>query len=228
MLIAGRDNARNGVNRFPARCVLAACAALLSFATAGAELAVTVTGHDGNPVRYAVVSLAGDSAQASSSEPLAIIDQSGKQFAPWVLAATAGEDIAFSNHDDIAHHVYSFSPAKRFSFRLQSGEKHAPIRFDEPGIVVLGCNIHDWMVGYVHVSDAAFTAATDASGKAVFTGVPAGDWNVMLWHPGLEKEISRRVTLAAAQTLTIDLRLDHALEETGPREPLDDSSYALP
>lgn len=211
-----------------ARLLTAAFAVLSSFTANGAKLTVAVIGHDGNPVEHAVVSLSGDGADASPAAP-AVIDQAGKQFAPWVLAATRGADVAFSNHDGIAHHVYSFSPAKRFSFRLQSGERHAPIRFDEPGVVVLGCNIHDWMVGYVHVTDAPFTATTDAHGETRFTGIPAGEWRVNLWHPGLDDEtIERRATLAAAQSLRLEIRLERALDETGPREPLDDGSYALP
>jgi hypothetical protein len=80
--------------------------------------------------------------------------------------------------------VYSFSPAKRFELPLYTGVPQAVV-FDKPGIVILGCNIHDWMVGYVYVSESPYFAKTDAEGKAVLTDVPPRAYVVRVWHPQL-------------------------------------------
>src|SRR5690606_16903000 len=95
-------------------------AALLGAAVAAAagagELRVLVRASDGTPVEHAVVSLGG--REVPADDVAVLIDQRGKQFQPWVVALRRGQAVAFSNQDDITHHVYSFSPARRFSFRL--------------------------------------------------------------------------------------------------------------
>lgn len=215
-----------------AKCIVA-LAMLLPVAASAAELAVSVSGVDGRAVSDAVVTLTRVDAAAAAEPQGAVIDQRGKQFAPWVTALPRGGELVFTNHDDITHHVYSFSPTRRFSFRLQPGERHAPLAVERDGVIVLGCNIHDWMVGYVYVSDADFSAITDAAGVARFAALPAGEWQVRMWHPGLE-----RAKLPPAQTVRLNddtrpafrlaIRLGSPLSVTGPREPLDDSGYASP
>jgi hypothetical protein len=62
-------------------------------------------------------------------------------------------------------------------------ETSVPIRFDKPGAAAIGCNIHDQMIAYVYVTDAPWAAVTDASGKAVIAGVPAGSYTATAWYP---------------------------------------------
>jgi len=102
--------------------------------------------------------------------------------------------------------VYSFSPAKRFELPLYAGEPAQPVVFDKPGVVVLGCNIHDWMVGYVYVSDSPYFAKTDRDGKALIVELPPREYVVRVWHPQMEggEETTRR-TIAAGQPRRIDV-----------------------
>ena len=72
-----------------------------------------------------------------------------------------GTRVEFPNNDSVSHQVYSFSPAKRFQLPLYKGEIHPPVTFDQPGLVVLGCNIHDSMVGYIYVTDAPYFGTTE-------------------------------------------------------------------
>ena len=88
------------------------------------------------------------------------MDQRGSQFVPHVLPVQAGTSVTFPNSDQIRHQVYSFSASKRFELPLYAGTSASPIRFDQPGIVVLGCNIHDWMIGYVVVLDTPYFGKT--------------------------------------------------------------------
>jgi hypothetical protein len=94
--------------------------------------------------------------------------------------------VIFPNHDNVRHHVYSFSPAKRFELPLYAGVPAQPVVFDTPGVVVLGCNIHDWMVGYIYVSESPYFAKTRADGKAVIADLPPRNYVVRVWHPQLE------------------------------------------
>ncbi|NWA01455.1 methylamine utilization protein [Pseudomonas gingeri] len=138
--------------------------------------------QQGKPLVGAVVTLQGNAG--TTAYPLkADMDQRDKQFAPHVLAVHTGTQIKFPNSDNIRHQVYSFSQPKRFELRLYEGTPSDPVLFDKPGIVVLGCNIHDWMLGYVYVTDDPWFAVSDDQGRVVFDKLPAGHYRVTLWHP---------------------------------------------
>ncbi|WP_246264601.1 hypothetical protein [Aromatoleum toluvorans] len=169
--------------------VLAALLALLLAApdaTAG-EIRAAVRDRDGKPVADAVVVAVPAAGTASASHPgVAEEDQRNKEFVPHVLPVQAGTRVSFPNNDNIRHHVYSFSPAKTFELPLYSGTPASPVLFDKPGVIVLGCNIHDWMVGYIYVSESPHFAKTGADGKATLGGLPGGDYTLRVWHPQLE------------------------------------------
>ncbi|MFI8607591.1 methylamine utilization protein [Pseudomonas sp. NPDC077649] len=137
----------------------------------------------GQPLADAVISLRGPLDAPQLPSP-ARMDQRNKQFLPHVLAVRTGTSVSFPNSDDIRHQVYSFSPAKRFELRLYQGTPSEPVLFDKPGLVVLGCNIHDWMLGYIYVTDDPWFAVSDEHGRAAIAELPAGRYAVTLWHPG--------------------------------------------
>ncbi len=153
------------------------------------ELSVTVT-LDGStePVANAVVSVdSGRQGTPVSAE----IYQKDRAFHPHVLVVPVGSSVDFPNRDNTQHHVYSFSPAKTFNIELYADRPAAPIVFDKPGIVELGCNIHDHMQGFVVVTDTAATGQTDASGQVTLSIESQGTEGspekvtVEIWHPRL-------------------------------------------
>ena len=153
------------------------------------ELSVTVT-LDGStePVANAVVSVdSGRQGTPVSAE----IYQKDRAFHPHVLVVPVGSSVDFPNRDNTQHHVYSFSPAKTFNIELYADRPAAPIVFDKPGIVELGCNIHDHMQGFVVVTGTAATSQTDASGQVTLSiesqGSEGGPEKVTveIWHPRL-------------------------------------------
>ncbi len=77
------------------------------------------------------------------------MDQQGHQFVPHLLVVQAGTEVTFPNSDNVSHHVYSFSPTKPFELPLYKGDVYPPVTFEKAGIVVVGCNIHDSMLGYI-------------------------------------------------------------------------------
>ena len=142
---------------------------------------IALTGHAalaqheivGKPVADAVVvAVPADGAVRLPTRRDAVIDQVDKEFTPKVNAILVGTPVIFPNHDNVRHHVYSFSPAKRFELPLYAGVPAQPVVFDTPGVVVLGCNIHDWMVGYIYVSESPYFAKTRADGKAAIADQP--------------------------------------------------------
>jgi plastocyanin len=159
-----------------------ACLAFSAWAAA-ASLQVSVVDQHGQPLPDAVVTLRGASDPGVPAPARAVMDQRQQEFMPHVLAVRAGTSISFPNSDNIRHQVYSFSAPKRFELRLYEGTPGAPLLFDKPGVVVLGCNIHDWMLGYIYVSDDPWFAVSDAKGQLSLDGLPAGHYRMSLWHP---------------------------------------------
>lgn len=150
-----------------------------------AEISASVTNDKGQPLADAVVVAVPveGSARPPARAREATVDQVNKEFEPRVTAVLVGTSVTFPNHDDIRHQVYSFSPAKRFELPLYAGVPAQPVIFDRPGVVVLGCNIHDWMVGYVYVSESPYFAKTGKDGKAVLSDLPPRAYLVRVWHP---------------------------------------------
>ncbi len=137
------------------RAVLALPALCLGCAAWAASVQVDVQDAAGQPLGGAVVFL--ESAEARRLvKPLAEqeMSQENKQFVPEVRVLTVGTELRFPNRDTVRHHVYSFSPAKKFELKLYTGTPATPVRFDQPGVVVLGCNIHDQMVDRDMSSDS--------------------------------------------------------------------------
>ncbi|WP_130244730.1 methylamine utilization protein [Pseudoalteromonas rubra] len=120
---------------------------------------------------------------------IAIMDQVNKQFEPRLLTIAQGQFVSFPNSDDIRHHVYSFSQTKRFELKLYSGTPNAPVRFEQPGVVVLGCNIHDSMVGYIYVSQSKEVFISDVQGTVI---LPNTSTQVAIWHAMQQQDIDKR------------------------------------
>ncbi len=145
-----------------------------------------------------------------------IVDQINLEFVPHVKPVVMGSPVYFPNKDDVRHHVYSFSSAKRFELPLYAGTPAAPVVFDRPGIVAIGCNIHDWMLGYIYVAETPYLARTGGDGRARLEGLPAGRYLVHVWHPrmeGTEEATARPVSLerAGAADLAWQLALKPAV-----------------
>ena len=111
--------------------------------------------------------------------------QQGKAFVPDVLVVTRGTAVNFPNRDTVRHHVYSFSPIRQFELKLYTGTPANPVVFDKSGVAVLGCNIHDQMVGWVLVLDTPFFATTTATGTVRLDNVPPGAYTLRTWHARL-------------------------------------------
>ena len=168
--------------------VLLLCLSTQCSALGAAELSINVRTVDDQAMPNAVVYLLPKQplTQTSTTE-IAIMDQINRQFSPHILVVQKGSQIRFPNSDSIKHHVYSFSSAKTFELQLYRGLDANPLLFDKTGLVELGCNIHDWMLGFVLVVDTPYFAKTDLTGKAHFT-VTEGDYTVKIWHPRIAKD----------------------------------------
>ena len=191
--------------------LLAAAALGLGGQSSAAELQLQVANPGGSPIADAVVYLTPQTAPSHPSPPKAIIDQVNRQFVPRVSVIQVGTPVSFPNSDNIRHSVYSFSPAKTFTLKLYAGTPTNPVVFDNVGVVVLGCNIHDRMVAWVLVLDTPYYARTDQSGMAQLDNVPPGEYLLRAWHEPLSSEqpgemIHVDAGAAAVRKLVLDAR----------------------
>jgi plastocyanin len=210
-----RERCSNLVRRL-ARAALALLTALGATSLAsGATLVIHVQVPDGRVLPGAVVTARPLDGPARRPPPLhAVMDQVDRAFAPDLLVIPVGSTVAFPNSDSVSHQIYSFSPAKRFQLPLYRGKPYPPVHFDQPGVVTLGCNIHDDMLAYLLVTDAPSFGRTDAAG--VWSAeLPRGRYRVTLWHPRLretEADLERELTIAEDDRAELTLRLSKALQ----------------
>jgi plastocyanin len=169
-----------GLLRFAAGLALAA-------PLGAAPLTVRVVEDSGRPVRDAVVTLypSGGAARAPKAGGHYVVSQKDIQFHPFLTIVPVGADVSFPNLDNTKHHVYSFSPAKRFELKLFAKDQSRTVHFDKPGVVALGCNIHDQMSAFIVITDSAWTARTNAQGVATFADAPDVPGRLTVWHPYL-------------------------------------------
>jgi plastocyanin len=151
-------------------------------ALAAGGIRVQILDRDGLPVPEVAVSARRlDSAAAPDSRGMAAMNQHDLAFDPHLLIVDTGTEVRFPNDDDVRHHVYSFSPARQFDFTIDSESVAEALRFDVPGIVTLGCNIHDDMLAYIVVVDTPHFASTEADGIAELVGLESGRYELTIW-----------------------------------------------
>jgi plastocyanin len=210
------------------------CAALYAVAAAAhssaATLEISVVDEQGRPIEnvavYATPAGAAEHSATSATAgthagthtaaahaaaaPKAVMDQHGLQFVPHLLVVQSGTEVTFPNGDDVSHHVYSFSETKPFELPLYKGDAYPPVLFDRAGIVVLGCDIHDGMLGYIVVVDTPHFAQTNEQGVALIDGVPNGDYVVAAWTPRVRPASlppSLQVAVAGQGAATAEIRI---------------------
>jgi len=169
-------------------------------AAAGAEIRGRVVGQNGEGIAQAVVFVqtppAGKALPAGTRA--AVMDQVHKQFVPPLLPVVVGTEVHFPNHDQIHHHVYSFSRTKSFEIPLYKGEEAPPVLFEKAGVVKVGCNIHDWMSGVILILPTPYYVTTDDAGGFVLRDLPPGTYSLACWH-----ELSQTKVEDTVQTVQV-------------------------
>lgn len=193
-----------------ASMVLALCFA--ASARAG-ELDLTLATTAGKAVADAVVMVRPDSGVRGGPRLAGpyVMAQRNTQFQPYVLIVPVGAEVSFPNLDPFHHHVYSFSTPRKFELKLYGKDETRRVTFDRPGVVAIGCNIHDAMSAYIRVVETPWAARTAQSGLAVVRDLPAGPATVTVWHPFLKAadgELTLRVSIPAGGALKLSLAGD--------------------
>ena len=169
-----------------ALCLAVAGGLTLALPASATALAVQVLDGGGRPLAGAAVFLESHAAKLAT-RPVnhVVIVQSARQFLQPVTLVPVGSAVNFPNRDTVRHHLYSFSPVKKFEIKLYVGTPAAPVMFDQPGIAALGCNIHDNMAAWVVVVETPYYGLSGADGKLSLARLPPGSYRLRTWHPGL-------------------------------------------
>jgi plastocyanin len=189
----------------------------LAVRAVGADLQVLVKDQTGRPVEGAVVWAEGSQEKALPAIQTEIV-QRNRQFIPPVTIVPVGSVVRFPNWDNVQHHVYSFSAAKTFDIPLYIGQSPKAIEFERPGIVTLGCNIHDWMAAYVVVLDSGFFARTDERGVGLIRNLPAGPVSIVGWCPRLRGAPVQANLEGSQSSAELTMKLRPAFQRTPPDE----------
>jgi plastocyanin len=194
---------------------------VLTFSLVASASAVEITGRvvgpNGQGIAQAVVFVQALPSGVSlpSVQQSAVMDQINKTFVPAVLPIVVGTEVHFPNHDQIHHHVYSFSRTKSFELPLYKGEDAPPVLFDKVGAVKIGCNIHDWMSGVILVLPTPYFATTDETGRFVLRDLPPGTYPLVCWHELSQVKIEE--TVQQVQVNTDAAEVAFTLSLTTPR-----------
>lgn len=179
----------------------------------GADLIVEVIDPQGRGAADVVIVVMPETLPPRSNAT-ATIDQIRKAFVPQISVIRTGTAVIFPNGDPIAHQVYSFSPAKRFDLPLYRGRPYPPVVFDQAGIVILGCNIHDQMIGYVYVTESPHFGKTDSHGRLTIRDLPMERVRVKAWNPHLSSQPPEQTVDMRSTNARLSFRLEQL-----PRAP---------
>lgn len=169
------------------RAFLIALFVTCSFSAATAAPGVVplrgVASVDGRPHANVVVWLeeGPDGTRPDTRQP--VMDQRNLQFLPQVLAVRVGTTVRFPSEDRVFHNVFSFRDGKKFDLGLYPVGAVKFVRFDQPGVSRLFCNIHPKMAAYIVAVDSSYFATTDERG-AFNIDVPAGNYSYYAWRAG--------------------------------------------
>jgi plastocyanin len=192
----------------------------------GASVEAQVRDPANQPVADAVVYAMPAAGPSEARGARAAIEQVDREFIPYVSVVQTGTAVSFPNRDPILHHVYSFSLAKTFEIKLYTGKSPGQIVFDKPGVVNIGCNIHDWMLAYVLVVSTPYFAKTNASGLAELRDLPAGTYELRAWHPRQSEDAEPRgLVLEPFAKPTIAFAVDVQPRKARYKPPLDRLKY---
>lgn len=122
------------------------------------------------------------------------MSQQSESFVPHVLAVRAGTIVDFPNNDTIYHNVFSLSKTKRFDLGRYAKGQSKSVRFDEPGIVRVFCDIHSHMNAFILVFAHRFFDVTDEQGRYRIDQVPPGTYALVAWYEGVVRQ-TRTVTI---------------------------------
>jgi plastocyanin len=113
---------------------------------------------------------------------LARLVQKDKRFSPHVIAIRVGSEIEFPNQDPFFHDVFSIYRGKPFDLGLYESGSSRKVRFSQPGVSYIFCNIHPEMSAAVVAVPTPYFAVTESDGSFLIRSLPSGRYKMEFWY----------------------------------------------
>ena len=191
------------------------------------ELTVTIYDYEKHKLKDIIVYLEGkDTKVVEKINKSVEISQFNRSFAPYISVVQTGNQVRFHNKDDITHHIYSPIGKNKFQFKILSGQQHEMDDFTSEGEIAMGCNIHDWMSGYLLVLDTPYFDKTNAQGVVSLSVKHKGNYQLTIWHPQLNESNNRMVqSITLDKNKHIEIRLTNAMDPLPMQKSEDDFDF---
>jgi len=135
------------------------------------------------------------------------LDQKECEYRPHVLAFPVGTTVEINNPDGILHNIHSYSKVNTpFNIAQPKFKKTMDVKIDKPEVISVKCDVHGWMSGWLVATENPYVAVTDNSGSFKLTDVPAGTYNVDVWHETLGKT-SQKVTVKGKEDAKVNFEM---------------------
>ena len=160
-------------------------------------------------IKNAVVSISNISNGKDFGEAM-VLDQKECVYTPHIVLTPAGSELEILNNDGILHNIHTYSEANpAFNQAQPKFKKKLKKKFDQPEVVRVECDAHGWMKGWIVVMDHPYYAVTDGEGKFSLSDVPAGEYEVKIWHETLG-EAMQKVTVEAGGDASLAVELSQS------------------
>jgi len=191
------------------------------FIASAQKITIQVVDTQAMPVDGMVVYLTPDNQKAMPTNySTLVVTQKNKSFAPYVAVTQKDQSIAFDNQDNITHHIYSVSGGNRFDFKIKAGHSKSTQQLNHAEEIAMGCNIHDWMSGYVLVVDTPYYSQTNDKGFAIINVDLVGRYTLSVWHPQLDVKGYKIEQMITIENNDVDSKRDWQVQLTKDLLPL--------
>lgn len=174
---------------------------------------IRIADASGRPAAGSWVAIVSDAPSQAPAGDSVYIDQRKIAFDPLELGVPRGTRILFRNSDTVTHHVFSFSPSapQGLEHVVRPRQETAPAVFDKPGVVRLGCNIHDQMTSHIYIAPSDKVWRADSQGLTTVDGA-SGTVLLEVWMPAMGLK-PQRVEAVLQADATTDIQIDVSASE---------------
>ncbi len=166
----------------------------------------------GGGIRNVIVALANVPRIPTPPPAHLVLDNRGCRFVPHVSVLTVGSTIEATNSDALLHTVHLYG-AVRANIALPFKGLEVERMAARAGMIVVKCDVHGWMQAFIRVDNHPFHAVTDPDGHFRIPDIPAGTYDLEIWHERLGRQ-RKTIRVEASKTQHIDV--EYTLKDQEP------------
>lgn len=118
-----------------------------------------------------------------------VVDTPCYAFVPHAVGLREGQTLRIKYRAGMHNLSYRGKRNVQFGELLRPNAQSVEYRFKaEEFPILLACNIHPWMFGWVGVFDHPYFAVSDSDGRFEVKQVPAGKYRLRIWHESARRE----------------------------------------